>query len=245
MLESADKYVVQYLAGLSGTVLSWFLNQHENFPKVNIFYGDDNDVSLASYATSWVLDDYALADDGIRSQNIDDVIAQIQSQLIDINALHKIEQFSKFALKTFPHDIINLDDRIVAEAMVKKVTDAGFKKWIYPFIYPDSGNHEVKESIIHRRWNSLVNRGQSADYELASEKMYECSTLETEANPFFIDMIEKYNISVHRIDISLLIAGDQTEYERLLKFIDSPPIDDWHNKLSEWTPWVGYRYVKV
>lgn len=246
MIATADKFVVQYLAGLSGTMLTWFVNQHAGFPNINVMHNEDNDVALASYATSWVLNDTVLADDDMYNQDIVDVELEIKQCLEDPHKFHRISPFDKIAIKTFPHDIINdPEDEVISEHMVKKITDAGFNRWIYPFIYDDQGDYNVKQSLIHRRWNSLKNRGERVDYNLASEKMYECNTLETDENDFFKHIVEKYNITVHRVDISLLVAGDQSEYNRLLTYIDSEPLLDWHQRITKWAAWVGYRYVEV
>ena len=247
MLESAEIFTVQYLAGLAGTLLNWFVNQHNGFPKINLMHNDDNDVALASYATSWVLTDDQLIEERLTYQTFDEVKSIVKDGLNDQNIFHRIYPFNKIAIKTFPHDIINLGDfkEVEAEELIRQITEAGIKKWIYPFIYPDSGDSNVKESIIHRRWASMHRRGIDVDYDLASEKMYECNVLETDRNPFFKAMVEKYDITVYRVDISLLIAGDQEEYERLLSFIDCTPLEDWHEKLLEWAPWVGYRYAAI
>jgi len=208
-------YLIWHDVGWPGSWLSWFINQHKNFPKIPGCYmynrtGEEGDaMAIGSHRPNplhFSNSKFSLWNASLL-KNVDPGECIVSNEYMGIDDFFKFDkQFSKIILKLFrnhsPSDIGALIDNINKEVTVKK-----------------------NITLISGSANKLI-----AD-RLKDLEGYATSTVE-------VDHIDKLNIRqffpkmdaiapTHIVNFGNLLNHDYEEYNKLLMAIDEEPLDNW------------------
>lgn len=199
-------YPVMFNAGLHGTWLTWFINQHSNFVQSKV---------LIRNTINGIVTDYGIRDGWWHTQQEDPTDLKYEDS-------HKLFTFSEYikdcqncrkwsnpyadkvALKLFPHHIAwqfkNTCGSILQECNAK-IT-------IIPYM------NEVLANEISARYN-IIRPNSNINFIVTKELVLEqCGFIEEWTN-------------IYLVDIGKLITKDKNEYHKLCLAIDEKPIPQW------------------
>ena len=200
-------YFCFYDAGLSGTWLAWFINQHGNFPQ---YYCDEHEVDgvvtdLCCDGATWCFREDI--EDGCEDTpyTYDGYVRRISNRHSQNN------QAIKNCIKLLPdHDLSQLDvDSELFDEVMKPIDHI-----IMPVLDIDS---EMVDSYTKR---------QSFMWGLDS-KMYNGSIREIYDNMNNGVYEQKFNKPIHYVHIDQLLNGNDDEYGKLLNVIGEDPLENW------------------
>lgn len=207
---------VPFIAGLHGTWLIWFINEHKNFVKYTLF---DRTIDYATPLSSSGITDYGIGPGWWHMQNIPDDYDTLVDRPDEIEQCQTWAEFvdedrdnwlnpdaTKIAVKFFPHHAFN-DQEHRAHLVFK---DCNANSAVIPYV--DTVFHDELEA----RWDILVKPmlGDNMDDIDARKELK------------WVEDI----IPVHWVDIGKLLTKDRQEYNKLLSFIGEEPLDDWELK---------------
>ena len=226
--DNLQKYFVQYEKGTAGTLVTWFINQHENFPKCKFEVLAEHDICLDSDACQW----------RTSQQNKDDVSGMIDHELLR----GKIEKHSKICFKTFPHCISNDLEGDNKDEVLQMFASSGLNKVIIPVVSRQT-NYMYEASLLASRLHFIINKhNKTDDINVGWKTLFETEKNSTYKNKDIADLKDKYNMDIFLLDICALIAHEEDEYEKLCNFIDSNAIQDWKNVLDYGIQFRTLRY---
>lgn len=216
----SKKYLMQYTAGSVGTAMTWFVNQHENFTKVDFLVGDEYDIFLSGDSVQW---------NHLKDEDTETVFARTNNKTKT--------DFQHVCFKTFPHDVINdIEDFDEMNNKVKMMVDAGVNKWIFPMFYKETNYHYETAKVANRKYDVIAKRWQQPEWIADRNTGYNAifATVENhspELNPRVAAVLNNYGIHSHYMDTAALLGGDDNEYLKLARFLDTQPLTNWHDVL--------------
>lgn len=208
-----ENYFCFYNAGLSGTWLTWFVNQHSSFPQYEYeeLDTDGTITDLCCDGATWCFmkdPEDGAPDDAL---SFDEYLVEYDQPC----STNKVA--SKRCIKVLPdHDL----SEAFTEHMHQQVLSYAHKI-IMPVLSPNS---KMLDSYAHRlmfMWNE--------DYNTYVENiayLYELSKGDHYSN--------KYNKPIHFVHIDNLINGDDEEYKKLCEFIGDTPLDSWKDIVTDY-----------
>lgn len=232
MFVTADKFAVQYTAGTCGTMLTWFVNQHLGFPKITTSDSAEYDLELNGNGCQWTLSSAHSGSEQRPFQTVEDI-----KECIAVD--QKTNEFSKICFKTFPHDIVNdIVDTAEMELAVTTLANAGVTKWIYPMFYKATNYPYETGKVANRKytvikarwpdnldWASNINSGFHALQQTEERHL-------SSMNPKMNAVINKYGLDILYLDMAAILGSDDQEYNRLVNFLSTPRLTNWHSVLK-------------
>ena len=232
--KDVQKYTVQYTAGACGTLLTWFVNQHRDFPGGDFNIAPEFDIALKAKSLhwAWIYGDLETAEIPDKFQNWDETVENLKFDLEKNN----IKNFQTVCFKTFPHDIIHdIEDENLLDEIVTTLLDAGITHWIYPVFYKDSNYQYENSRVANRKYQVIAKRHKDADWiknkNSGFQSIFETQELHGFHNPKISKIIDKYNIKPLFLDMAALLGNDDDEYNRMVEFLNTERLTNWHDVL--------------
>ena len=207
-----NTYCVLFSNGLSGTWLTWFINQHKGFPdrlELDVEYSDSNHPErITDYSTqpNWWYDNQSWEDFVIYCERQDHPNERE-------NELNIRWGFDKLAFKVQPYHEFFAPDMNFEQSKVacKYVLDeSNCNQVIVPIC------NEVLYTPIYNR---LVAIRPKYTIDKDSKKWY---------NSVLYDYIQhELKVPFLRLDIGKILSGINSEYRKLTKALDVPELDNW------------------
>lgn len=232
--KDVQKYTVQYTAGTCGTLLTWFVNQHRDFPGGNFSVAPEYDIAITSKSLqwNWISDDLEVASIPDRFQDWNDTVENLKFDLEKNN----IRKFETICFKTFPHDIVNdIQDENILDTLLTILIDAGVYSWIYPVFYRSSRYQYENSRVANRKYQVIAERNKDPIWinnkNSGFESIFETQDLHTVKNTRMKNVIKKYGIQPLFLDMAALLGADDDEYDRLVRFLNTERLTNWHGVL--------------
>jgi len=199
-------YFCFYTAGLAGTWLTWFINQHASFPQYKMSDNTTDNVvtDLTCLGSTWCY----MADD---EDGCSDDALTFDQYLSDVTVKYsQNNSATKRCIKVLPdHDLSDLDSTsdLFTEVMNK------IDYIIMPTLLPDSPMSHLIERRVAFMWGDADQRHQEMIeiYADVTNGVYDT----------------KFNKPIHYLQIDKLLNGNEAEYNALLDIIEESPIDNW------------------
>lgn len=218
----SQKYTVQYTAGACGTLLTWFVNQHQNFPGGDFKVAPEYDVALRAKSLQW----------RVESTDWTTVLSNLQDEINQ----GKIQESSTVCFKTFPHDLIHdIEDQDLLDQTIKNFLKAGVTQWIYPVFYKQSNYQYENSRVANRKYQVIANRHQEADWiadkNSGFRSIFQTQDLHSLENTKLSNVVKKYNIDTLFLDMAALLGADDDEYNQMVEFLNTERLTNWHSVL--------------
>ena len=195
MSRNFDQYWVFYSRGLMGTWLSWFINQHEEFPRFTDLERWENGEHHTFDGCWWLHDDPE--EEGVQNTST----YQEHIDAFEKMKRRKNENWTKLCSKILPDHGATISD----EEYLSYLKPIKTKGIIVPYIFDKNyGIIDLRNQVhgFHEPWHKWL-----------TEDMYR---------------FEKHqHAPVHYIDCGNLLDSNESEYNKLLEFIEQPPLDSW------------------
>jgi hypothetical protein len=217
-----EKYTVQYTAGTCGTLLTWFVNQHRGFPGGRFEVAPEYDLFFKAKSLHW----------RCAEQHWADVVENLTYDLDKVN----ITQFETACFKTFPHDVIHdIQDKKILTQTLNSMTTAGITNWIYPVFYRDTRYPYETNKVANRKYQVIAERHKDPMWinnkNSGFYSIWETQDLHSWQNARLMKYIMQYDIKPLFLDMAALLGNDTDEYDRLVKFLNTERLTDWHSVL--------------
>lgn len=221
-----------YKPGWIGTWIMWFINQHSTFPQYEIVTnnGDREDDSFPTdyicKGGSWFWGDGQSFTDSSTNQTE-------RNRVINKSVTNR-------CYKTFP-DHHFTDEQENVQDFIDSID------FDYNVIIANVTNARHLE-ILARRFTDIIELDEDEDaprYEsVLAENINDSNRINIEKN--YYTKIEHKANSIYYVDVGkILFDKDNTEYSKLLDYINEKPIDNWEKMADEAIEIVFKRYMNV
>jgi len=217
-MEIKENIVCLYTAGLSGTWLTWFINQHASFPQYTSTklksYGSITD--LACNGATWCftkdVEDGASDEPKTFDEYMNDwAVPESNNNLA-----------TKNCCKVLPdHDLSWDHDEAVLRNVMKP-----FNRIIVPYLLPDSPFVDMYAKRNRYMWHANFDN----DFGIDDYTDMILGVRQDIARGHYL----KFNKSVHNVNLHNLLMCDQWEYDNLLSIIDEDPINGWEHHVNDY-----------
>ena len=197
-------YSVSYNAGLGGTWLTWFINQHKGFQQYPIHF---NTQRL----------DYAVEDN-------------LMWRWKDMNWNETVKQNvwndkSKVVYKLFPdHDWISVNQHST-DRDVELLDSSNTIGIIVPYV-----NEELKQEFVKRNVLSFETSVERSVLNIDNSRI-NCTSSDPERNQY-TRYSNRYSVTT--VDMGRLLNCNRLEYDQLLKTIHCDPIDGYESLCADY-----------
>lgn len=228
MLDIKKHYAVLYCSGMYGTWLTWFINQHEGFPKYNInkVYVKGKHTDYCCNGATWVFSEDT--EDGCK----DDV--QTWNDYIQKGMYNRLEgptaeSAHLNALKILPDHDFTWKQHYNDETMCKHVFQNihGIVLPYLPMESPFLENFKARNEFL---WDFHLDQDEGWDFwHEAAQHTYN----HVRNSRGYYSKLEMYS-SLHRVNLHDLFMCNEQEYHRLVSFCDTVPLDDWEHVIHDY-----------
>jgi len=205
-----------YEPGLSGTWLSWFVNQHANFPNYECGDVDINGIVTDLYCdgATWC---FRKDEDEDRCTDPPYTYDEYVKYVSNYDSRNR--SAIKNCIKVLPdHDLSLLSvDSDLFRAVLYPMDSV-----IIPVLSPGSPLIESYVARLRFMWGN----DRFDMYRLMIGEIYERMCDATYER--------KYQMPVHYVHLDKLLNGDEQEYNLLLSAIDESPIDNWQQVVADY-----------
>lgn len=210
-----ETFCVMFSNGLSGTWLTWFINQHKGFPdrlELDFEYSDsDHPERVTDYSTqpSWWYEDKTWNKFIEYCERMDHPNERENEPDIRWG-------FDKLAFKVQPYH------EFYGEGLKHEETDVW--KTDVEFVLKESNCNQVivpvcKEVLYTEIYNRLTAIRPNYTVDKDPKEWYNSVLYEYIAN--------ELNVPVLPLDIGKILSGNDSEYRRLIQVLDVPELDNW------------------
>jgi hypothetical protein len=207
-------YTVLFTEGSAGTFLIWFVSQHDNFFKLHHTYKNQYKDTVKNTTVNLPNNTYHLA------MNVGSFKYSIQS-LDQYLARHFALAFRtdlKIIFKILPHDypLVNKHiDHLPNINIIMLIVEN--YDWVNSRLESFGGLTRIVTELPQKR---IYQNQQNLQQYFKNKGINYC------------------NISINKI-----LKLDTAEYQKLLEFIDAPPIDNWQDIIKEYKDNVGIQEI--
>jgi hypothetical protein len=223
-------YYCLYSAGLAGTWLTWFVNQHKDFPKYKYqqlkTHGVITDLGCDGATWCFTKD----TEDGSQDEpmTFDDYIKEYATP--ESNNQHATHN----CIKVLPDHNLSWERWERESEVLEEVTSyaSGF---IYPYIRRDARLLPFFANRLLFMWEEMYqerSNGKLIDENVVMDMMAESAHDVRDPNSK-IRIVTGYK-TCHGVDIDALLQCDQYEYNKLIEYLDQPPIDNWEHLVNNY-----------
>lgn len=197
-------YSVSYNAGLGGTWLTWFINQHAGFQQYPIHF---NQSRL----------DYAVEDNlmwNYKDSNWNETVKQ-----------NVWNDKSKVVYKLFPeHSWIDVNNKC-PDRDIELLDSSNTIAILVPYV-----NEELKQEFVKRNAHSFETSIERAVLNIDYSRVY-CTSSDPERNQY-TRYSNRYAVTT--VDMGKLLNCYSSEYDQLLKTIHCDPIDSYESLCADY-----------
>jgi hypothetical protein len=226
-MDIKQNYICLYKPGLAGTWLTWFVNQHKDFPRYKYqqlkTHGVITDLSCNGATWCFTKD----TEDGSQDEpmTFDDYIKNwTEPESNNYCATHN-------CIKVLPdHDLSWEHESDVLSEITSRAN--GF---LYPYIKRDAKLLPFFANRWLFMWEEMYqgcSNGKVIDENVVMNMMAKSAHDIRDANSR-IRTVTGYK-TCHGVDIDALLLCDQYEYNKLIAYINQPPIDNWEHLVNDY-----------
>lgn len=211
-------YVCLYTAGLSGTWLTWFVNQHANFPKYefNKLKSHDMVTDLACDGATWCFTKDTENGASDEPKTFDEYIADWAIPE------SKNSTATKNCCKILPdHDLSWNHSEDVFQTVLKP-----FSKIIVPYLPEDSPFVDMYAKRNRYMWHENFD----SDFGIDDYTAMITGVKEDISRGHY----HKFNKSVHALNLHNLLMCEEWEYNNLLGVIEEDALPDWETHVHNY-----------
>lgn len=207
-----ENYFCFYNAGLSGTWLAWFVNQHSNFAQFEYEELDTDGIitDLCCDGATWCFMKDPEDDAGDEPMTFDEYVIEWSDEYsTNLNA-------TKRCVKVLPdHDLSQDFSKDMHDVVLDKVD-----KIIMPVMSPNSDMVECYANRLVLMWEQDYNKYMDIISDLY--KMYHGN------------LYDWYDKPIHFVQIDKLLKCDENVYNSLCQFIDEEPLPNWKELVTDY-----------
>jgi hypothetical protein len=197
-------YSVSYNAGLGGTWLTWFINQHEGFQQYPIHFNEERL-------------DYAVEDNLMwryKDSNWNETVKQ-----------NVWNDKSKVVYKLFPeHSWIDVNNKS-PDRDIELLDSSNTIAIIVPYV-----NEELRQEFVKRNVHSFETSVERAVLNIDYSRI-NCTSSDPERNQY---TRYSNRCAVTTVDMGKLLDCNRLEYDQLLKTIHCDPIDGYESLCADY-----------
>ena len=226
MTANSTLYPVFFNQGASGTFLVYLINLHNGFNQVELYkcYSKitDFDQVLDTLTSNTNKTVYHVMVDSASwrwTNNGNDPNPNIIPYSFDEwkekaeRRLGKGWTEKKLAIKMLPHDLV--------DESIKLITIKDYLTNMNPIVIKLGSKEFYNNWIVQRQiHNSLYSHSSTDSYEHMTSRMDKVT-----------DEFEKMKVSYCVIDLEKMLNLDDNEYLKLVRYLDTQPIDDWKDQI--------------
>jgi len=219
-----DVFGCWYEPGDAGTWLTWFINQHNDYPKFTKktrFEQEDNALGhiatdYSCFNSDWHIEDWSEYDSKETWSEYVKKISQLNDETTSSVCYKLLPWHNPFCLE--PDEIV---DETPAELCVRLLTESNTKAVIMPVVTVDYELFAKRLAFIRPRFTTADAR---TAYKQRIERIYD-NTLS----------MMRPHVTVHTVSVDkLILHTDDAEYNKLLDVLQQPAIANWKELCTEY-----------
>ena len=222
MKKDKDSFAVLYCSGMWGTWLTWFINQHKNFPQYNNtkIYVNGLHTDFACNGATWCFT--VDTEDGAQDTPMT-YEEYVENWLIPERKNH---QATKNCMKLLPDHDWTWDNHYNNDELIRRVF-SHINGIILPYLPEDSPFLEMMDARNKFMWD------QHIEFDMDDFWIEAANNSRKQIRNHYYDKFSPY-ASQLVLNIHNLFMCDENEYNALIEFIGEEPLKDWEQLVNNY-----------